>query len=316
MAINLRELAKKKELLTSGHRLCAGCGAPIVIRQVLKATKRKPIITVSTGCLEVATTIYPYTSWQTPWIHTAFENAAATASGIDGMLKVYERRGEIKERPPVIAFTGDGGTYDIGFQALSGAFERGQNYLHVLYDNEAYMNTGIQRSGGTPLAAWTTTSPAGKVIPGKLERKKPIARIMVEHNAPYVATASPAYWRDLIMKVEKGLDVEGPAFIHALAPCPRGWRTPSNITIELARLAVETCLFPLWESVNGEYRISSPSKIYIKRPERKKPVQEYLKRQGRFRHLFNPDRTKILSKIQSQVNREWELIKKRAGVAS
>jgi pyruvate ferredoxin oxidoreductase beta subunit len=315
MAVSLRELAEKEELLTSGHRLCAGCGAPIIVRQVLKAVKGKPIITISTGCLEVATTIYPYTSWKTPWIHTAFENAAANASGIDAMLRVYERRGELKERPDIIAFTGDGGTYDIGMQALSGAFERGHNYLHVLYDNEAYMNTGIQRSGGTPHAASTTTSPAGKVIPGKLEWKKPIARIMVEHNAPYVATASPAYWRDLITKVKKGLAVDGPAFIHAISPCPRGWRTSTDITIELARLAVETCIFPLWECESGEYKVSSPSMPYVKRPERKKPVKEYLKPQGRFRHLFNPERTDIIESIQEHVDREWELILKRAGLS-
>lgn len=316
MSVNLRELAKKEELLTSGHRLCAGCGHPIIVRQVLKAAEGKPIITVATGCLEVATTIYPYTSWKAPWIHTAFENVAANASGIDAALKVFERRGELKKRPDIIAFSGDGGTYDIGIQALSGAFERGHDYLHVLLDNEAYMNTGIQRSGGTPHAAWTTTTPAGKVVPGKPEWKKPIARIMAEHNASYVATASPAYWRDLIVKVQKGLAVKGPAFIHTLSPCPRGWRTPTESTIELARLAVETCFFPLWECENGEYKVSSPSMVYVKSPERKKPVIEYLKPQGRFRHLFNPDRTDIIEAIQRHTDGEWKLILKRAGLAS
>lgn len=313
MALNLRELAKKEELLSTGHRMCAGCATPIIVRQILMAVKGKPIITVSTGCLEIATTLYPFTSWKTPWIHTAFENAAANASGIDAMLKVYERRKELKERPQIIAFTGDGGTYDIGLQALSGAFERGHNYLHVLYDNEAYMNTGIQRSGGTPHAAWTTTSPAGKIIPGKQEWKKPIARIMVAHNAPYVATVSPAYWRDLITKVKKGLEVNGPAFIHALSPCPRGWRTPTNMSVKLAKLAVETCFFPLWECTNGEYKISSPSMVYVKKPEKKKPVKEYLKLQGRFRHLFNPERTDIIESIKKHVESEWNRLLKRAG---
>lgn len=316
MSVNLKELAKKEELLTAGHRLCAGCAAPIVVRQVLKAVEKKPIITVSTGCLEVATSIYPYTAWKTPWIHTAFENAAATASGIEAMMRFYEKQGKLKERPDIIAFTGDGGTYDIGFQALSGAFERGHNYLHVLYDNEAYMNTGIQRSGGTPHAAWTTTSQVGKVIPGKLEWKKPIARIMVEHNAPYVATVSPSHWRDLITKVRKGLAVDGPAFIHAIAPCPRGWRTRSDIAIELSRLAVQTCFFPLWECENGEYRISTPSLTYVKRPERKKPITDYLKLQGRFRHLFNPPRPEIVTKIQNFIDKEWETLLKRANISS
>ncbi len=314
MSVNLKALSAKEELLASGHSMCAGCAAPIVVRQILKAVEGKPLLTNATGCLEVATSIYPYTAWKTPWIHTAFENAAATASGIAAMLKVYERRGELKERPPVIAFSGDGGTFDIGFQALSGAFERGHDYLHVLYDNEAYMNTGIQRSGGTPHGAWTTTSEAGTVIPGKQEWKKPIARIMVEHNAPYVATVSPAYWQDLITKVRKGLAVDGPAFIHAIAPCPRGWRFPSNESVEMARLAVQTCFFPLWECENGEYKVSTPSMLYVRQPERKKPVVDYLKVQGRFRHLFRPERPEILERIQNHVDKEWALILKRAGL--
>jgi pyruvate ferredoxin oxidoreductase beta subunit len=314
VAVNLKALSAKEELLASGHSMCAGCAAPIVVRQVLKAVEGKPILTNATGCLEVATSIYPYTAWKTPWIHTAFENAAANASGIAAMLKVYERRGELKERPHVIAFSGDGGTFDIGFQALSGAFERGHDYLHVLYDNEAYMNTGIQRSGGTPHGAWTTTSEAGTAIPGKQEWKKPIARIMVEHNAPYVATVSPAYWQDLITKVRKGLAVEGPAFIHAIAPCPRGWRFPSNESVELARLAVQTCFFPLWECEYGEYKVSTPSMLYVKQPERKKPVVDYLKVQGRFRHLFRPERPEIIESIQNHVDKEWALILKRAGL--
>jgi len=186
----------------------------------------------------------------------------------------------------------------------------------VLYDNEAYMNTGIQRSGGTPHAASTTTSPAGKVIPGKLGWKKPIARIMVEHNPPYVATASPAYWRDLMTKVKKGLEVDGPAFIHIISPCPRGWRYPMNMTIELARIAVETCIFPLWECEGGEYSVSSPSMRYVRRPDMTKPVKEYLKLQGRFRHLFNPERTDIIERIQKHADREWKLILKRAGLTA
>lgn len=316
MALNIKELALKEELLAPGHRLCAGCAASIVVRQVLNVMERKPIITVSTGCLEVATTIYPYTAWKVPFLHTAFENVAANASGIEAMLKVYKRRRELETPPHIIAFSGDGGTYDIGLQALSGAFERGHDYLHVLYDNEAYMNTGIQRSGGTPHAASTTTSPAGKVIPGKLEWKKPIARIMVEHNAPYVATATPAHWRDLMTKVKKGLEVDGPAFIHVLSPCPRGWRYPMNITIELARIAVETCFFPLWECEDGDYKVSPPSMRYVKRPERKKSVKEYLKLQGRFRHLFNPEKKEIIESIQKHIDREWKLILKRAGMVS
>ena len=200
-AINIKELAKKPPKLLPGHRLCAGCAAPVLVKLTLLASEGPTIVVNATGCLEVATTIFPYTSWAVPWIHNAFENAASTASGIDAAIKALRRRGAIKdERVNIIVFAGDGGTYDIGLQALSGAVERGHNFLYILYDNEAYMNTGIQRSGGTPLGAATTTSPVGKVIPGKLQQKKPIADIIVAHKAPYVATVTPAHWVDLIRK--------------------------------------------------------------------------------------------------------------------
>jgi pyruvate ferredoxin oxidoreductase beta subunit len=212
-----KDIAEKPDLFVSGHRACAGCAPATVMRLILKAVRGPTIVTMATGCMEVVSTIYPYTSWAVPWLHTAFENAAANASGIEAAIKVLRRKGRIKDQHvDVIAVAGDGGTYDIGIQALSGAVERGHDFLFVLYDNEAYMNTGIQRSGGTPLGAATTTSPAGEVIPGKLEHKKPIADIMVAHEIPYVATASPYYWRDLLVKVRKGLEVEGPAFLHEI----------------------------------------------------------------------------------------------------
>jgi pyruvate ferredoxin oxidoreductase beta subunit len=259
--------------------------------------------------MEVVSTIYPYTSWRIPWIHTAFENVAANAAGIETALKVMRKKGRIKQdHVDVIAFAGDGGTYDIGLQALSGAAERGHDFLYVLYDNEAYMNTGIQRSGGTPHGAWTTTSPAGRVIPGKPEYKKPIAEIMVAHGIPYVATASPSHWRDLITKTRKGLEVKGPAFLHALAPCPRGWRYDTSKTIEIARLAVETCVFPLWEVVEGEYTLSPPSRVIALKPERQKPVKDYLKAQGRFRHLFTPEFEAVIDEIQNIVDKRWKLL--------
>ncbi len=228
----------------------------------MKATRGPTIVTEATGCMEVVSSIYPYTSWATPWLHTAFETAAANASGIDAALKVLKRKKQLKqEHVDIIAFAGDGGTYDIGLQALSGAVERGHDFLFVLYDNEGYMNTGIQRSGGTPIGAATTTSPAGKVRAGKLERKKPITEIMVAHDIPYVATAAPYYWKDLLTKVRKGLEVEGPAFLHVMAPCPRGWRSDPAKSIDYSHLAVETCVFPLFEVVNGQYELSIPSKL-------------------------------------------------------
>jgi pyruvate ferredoxin oxidoreductase beta subunit len=310
-----KDIAEKADLLMPGHRACAGCGPAVAYRQILKAARGPIIATNATGCMEVVTTIYPYTAWKIPYIHTAFENVAANAAGIETALKVMKRKNRIKhDSIDVIAFAGDGGTYDIGIQALSGAAERGHNFLYVLYDNEAYMNTGIQRSGGTPHGAWTTTSPAGRVIPGKPEFKKPISDIMVAHSIPYVATGSLAYWRDLMVKARKGLEVEGPAFLHALAPCPRGWRYDTSKTVEMARLAVETCVFPLWEAVDSEYSLSAPSKVIALKPERKKPVKEYLKSQGRFRHLFTPENEHITDEIQEVVDKRWKLLLKKCGM--
>jgi pyruvate ferredoxin oxidoreductase beta subunit len=262
--------------------------------------------------MEVVTSIYPYTSWAVPWLHTAFETAAANASGIDAALRVLEKKGKVKqEHIDIIAIAGDGGTYDIGIQALSGAVERGHDFLFILYDNEGYMNTGIQRSGGTPLGAATTTTPAGSVMPGKLQHKKPISDIMVAHNMEYVATASPYYWKDLLQKVRKGLEVEGPAFLHVFAPCPRGWRSDPAKTIDYSKLAVESCVFPLYEVVAGKYELSTPSKLVALAPQKKKPVQDYLKGQGRYRHLFTPQNKHVLDEIQRWTDERWAKLQRK-----
>jgi pyruvate ferredoxin oxidoreductase beta subunit len=311
-----KDVAEKPELFLSGHRACAGCAPATVLRLIMKAVRGPTIVTNATGCMEVASTIYPYTSWAVPWLHTAFETAGANASGIDAALKIMKKKGRIENKQiDIIALAGDGGTYDIGIQALSGAVERGHDFLYVLYDNEAYMNTGIQRSGGTPYGASTTTSQAGSAVPGKLEQKKPIADIMVAHDMPYVATASAFYWKDLITKVAKGVEVNGPAFLHVFAPCPRGWRSDPAKSIELSRLAVETCIFPLWEAVSGEYQLSTPSKLYALAPQKKKPVKEYLQVQGRFRHLFTPDNEKIVGQIQAFTDEKWKRLLKKCGIA-
>jgi pyruvate ferredoxin oxidoreductase beta subunit len=307
-----KDIAEKPDLFLSGHRACAGCGPATVLRLIMKATRGPTIVTEATGCMEVVSSIYPYTSWAVPWLHTAFETSAANASGIEAALKIMKKKGRLNhEHVDVIAFAGDGGTYDIGIQALSGAVERGHDFLFVLYDNEAYMNTGIQRSGGTPHGAATTTSPAGKAIPGKLEYKKPIADIMVAHEIPYVASASPYYWKDLLTKVRKGLEVDGPAFLHVFAPCPRGWRSNPAKSIEYAKLAVETCVFPVWESVNGQYKLSTPSKLVALAPQKKKPVADYLQGQGRFRHMFKPQNKKLLEDVQRITDERWERLLKK-----
>lgn len=307
-----KDIAEKPDLFLSGHRACAGCGPATVLRLIMKATRGPTIVTEATGCMEVVSSIYPYTSWALPWLHTAFETAAANASGIEAALKVMRKKGHVKdEHVDVIALAGDGGTYDIGLQALSGAVERGHDFLFVLYDNEGYMNTGIQRSGGTPMGAATTTTPAGTVLPGKLERKKPITEIMLAHDMEYVATASAYYWRDLLTKVRKGLEVEGPAFLHVFAPCPRGWRSEPAKTLEYSKLAVESCVFPVWEAVNGKRTLSTPSKLIALAPKKKKPVTEYLKGQGRFRHLFTPQNAKLLDEIQRITDERWEQLLKK-----
>ncbi len=307
-----KDIAAKPDLFLSGHRACAGCAPASVLRLIMKATRGPTIVTEATGCMEVVSSIYPYTSWAVPWLHTAFETAAANASGIDAALKIMKKKGKVKqEHIDIIAIAGDGGTYDIGLQALSGAVERGHDFLFVLYDNEGYMNTGIQRSGGTPTGAATTTSPAGSVIPGKLERKKPIAEIMLAHDMEYVATASPYYWRDMLTKVRKGLEVEGPAFLHVFAPCPRGWRSDPAKSIEYTKLAVESCVFPVWEAANGKRQLSTPSKLIALAPQKKRPITDYLQGQGRFRHLFTPQNKKILEQIQRTTDERWQQLLKK-----
>jgi pyruvate ferredoxin oxidoreductase beta subunit len=313
---NTKDIAEKPDLFLSGHRACAGCAPATVLRLIMKATRGPTIVTEATGCMEVVSSIYPYTSWAVPWLHTAFETAASNASGIEAALKIMKKKGRLEhEQVDVIAIAGDGGTYDIGIQALSGAVERGHDFLFVLYDNEAYMNAGIQRSGGTPHGAATTTSPAGKTVPGKLEYKKPIAEIMLAHEMPYVATASPYYWKDMLTKVRKGLEVEGPAFLHVFAPCPRGWRSDPAKSIEYSKLAVETCVFPVWEAVSGQCQLSVPSKLIALAPQKKKPVIDYLQGQGRFRHMLKPQGKKMLEDVQRVTDERWQKLLIKCGTA-
>ena len=245
--LTLKSLTHKPELLTGGHRMCSGCGAPTIVRQVLMAIDEPVVIANATGCLEVSTCLFPYTAWKVPWMHSAFENAAATASGIETMYRSLRKQGKLKKEMKFIAFGGDGGTYDIGFQALSGAMERGHQLLYICYDNGAYMNTGIQRSSATPFGADTTTQPVGSKVQGKTQRRKDLTRIMAAHNVAYAAQASPHNWKDLMTKVKKALATNGPAYMGVVSPCNRGWRTQTNDSILLSRLAVETCYWPLYE---------------------------------------------------------------------
>ena len=298
--VRLKDLPTE-ELFTSGHRLCAGCGAGIIMRMTMKALRGPTIVVSATGCVEVASTIYPYTSWKVSWVHVAFENAAAVASGIEAAYKAMRRRGAWDKHVDIIAIVGDGGTFDIGIQALSGALERGHDFLYICYDNEAYMNTGIQRSSATPHGAATTTSPAGRKIPGKPEFKKDLIGICAAHGIEYAATASPAYWNDYITKVRKGLEVDGPAVIHVFSPCPLGMRHDSSKSIEIARLAVQTRYWPVYEVENRKYKLN----IKVPRP---KPLIEFLKMQGRFRHLFQPEFRHEIDALQKWVDENWRRI--------
>ena len=304
-----KELAKKPERLAPGHRLCAGCGASIIVRQMMAAIDDPVVVANATGCLEVATTIYPYTAWRVPWIHNAFENAASTISGVEAAYRSLVKQGKIEEQNvKFIAYGGDGGTYDIGLQALSGAVERGHEFLYVCYDNGAYMNTGIQRSSATPYGANTTTSPAGKVIPGKQQFRKDLTKIMAAHDIPYVAQASPSKWRDLMEKTRKAVNCGGPAFMNVLSSCNRGWRHATDDTIEVTQLAVDTCYWPLYEVEDGEWRLSY-------KPREKLPVETWLKRQGRFRHLFKPQNRHLIEEMQAEVDQRWEELLERCGEA-
>jgi pyruvate ferredoxin oxidoreductase beta subunit len=304
----LKELTQSPEKLSGGHRLCAGCGASIAVRQVLLAAGDSPVVaSCATGCLEVSTTIYPYSSWRVPFIHNAFENSAATMSGVEAAFKGLQRAGKISSDKKVkfVAFGGDGGTYDIGLQSLSGAMERGHDMVYVCYDNGAYMNTGIQRSSATPMGAWATTSEVGSVQQGKPQRRKDLTSIIAAHGVPYAAQASISHWRDLTTKAQKAFEVDGPAFLNILSPCPRGWRTPSNQSVAIAKLGVQTRFWPLYEVEGGTWRVT----VNVPDP---KPIEEFLKPQGRFKHLFKPENAELLKTVQAEVDRYWDYVQSRA----
>lgn len=295
----------QKEYFAPGHRACQGCAEALAVRLVTKALGRNVIVTSATGCMEVISSPIPFTSWRVPWLHVAFENAAAVASGVESGLKILRQKAVLPDKKVVtIAVGGDGGTADIGLQALSGALERGHDMIYICTDNEAYMNTGIQRSSSTPFGASTTTSPAGKVKSGQLTRKKNMPAIVAAHRIPYVATACPSYPIDLVEKVRKAAKTEGPAYIHVLAVCPTGWRSAPDLSIKLGRLAVETGVFPLYEIEKGRYRLNLDF-------PKLRPIREYLKPQGRFRHLTDD----MIEEIERQVHQEYAELKSKAGLS-
>ncbi|MBI3760506.1 MAG: pyruvate ferredoxin oxidoreductase [Chloroflexi bacterium] len=304
---SLKELSAHTDRIAPGHRLCAGCGAPIAVRLILNAIQEPVVVANATGCLEVATTIYPFTAWRVPWIHNAFENAAATISGVESMYKSLVRQGKLEDKQvKFVAFGGDGGTYDIGLQALSGAMERGHEFVYVCYDNGGYMNTGIQRSGATPMGASTTTTPAGKHSAGKVQYRKDLTAIAAAHGIPYVAQASLHRWKDLMLKARKAAHAGGPAFINVLAPCNRGWRMDTNVTVETSEMAVETCYWPLFEVEEGRWKLNY-------RPKQKQPIEKWLETQGRFKHLFTDENRHVIADLQREVDIRWNRLVQQCG---
>ena len=305
MPYNLKEIvANKPSVFEAGHRMCAGCGAPPVARMVMRALKEgdHAVVANATGCMEVSTCIYPYSSWSSSYIHTAFECAAATCSGAEAAYNALKRKGKIPEdeHTKFIAFGGDGGTYDIGIQSLSGAMERGHDMTYVCYDNGAYMNTGIQRSSATPRFADTTTSPAGDIIPGKMQSRKDLTQIMVAHHLPYVAQSiGVANFKDLYEKAEKAIYTKGATFLNVLAPCPRGWGYPTDMLMQINKLAIDTCYWPLYEVVDGVYKITY-------KPTKKLPIEEFLRPQRRFKHMFKPGNEWMIEEFQAEVDRRWQ----------
>lgn len=309
MAYNLKKELEKPERLVGGHRMCAGCGAPVAVRGITRALKEgdRAVIGCATGCLEVSTFMYPYTSWKDSFIHNAFENAGATVSGVEAAFKAMKRKGKIDGDYKFIAFGGDGGTADIGFQSLSGAMERNHDMVYVCYDNGAYMNTGIQRSSATPQYADTTTTPSGSESAGKPQPRKDLTSIIANHNIPYVAqTTFIKTFKDLHTKAEKAIYTDGAAFMNVLAPCPRGWRYPAEDLMEMCRLAVETCFWPLFEVIEGEWTLNY-------KPKNKLPIEDFLKPQGRFKHLFTKENEHLIEAIQADIDKKWDALLVKCG---
>jgi pyruvate ferredoxin oxidoreductase beta subunit len=290
--------------LRGGHALCQGCGIPMVVRTIVDSIGGPTVVVNATGCLEVATTRYPTTAWNLPWMHVAFENAAAVGSGVETAYRALRKRGRLPQEDEVtfVVFGGDGGTYDIGLQALSGALERGHRAIYVCYDNEAYMNTGIQRSGATPRFASTTTSPAGAASLGKAQKRKDLTGIAVAHHIPYVAQAAGGpHWHDLSLKAASAAAADGPAFLNVLTDCPVGWGHESRVGPRVIHAAVESRFWPLFEVVDGRYRLTYD-------PPKPLPVEEFLRLQARFSHLHGPEARDAVAQIQAEIDEEWDAL--------
>lgn len=304
--MQLKDLTNKKTTLAPGYRTCSGCPITTIVRHVLRATDDPVVVVVATGCLEVTTSIYPQTSWKVPMVHSLLENAAATVSGLEAAYKHFLKKGKTKPNLKFVVFAGDGASYDAGLQFLSAAVERGHDFTYVCYNNQAYMNTGIQKSGATPFGAKTMTTPIGKSDPfGHNDGQKDLTKIMVAHDLPYIAQASLWPWTDFYNKAKKAIETKGPTFLNVISPCIPGWRTKESMAIELSRLAVMTRFWPLYEVVEaGEYKLTFPVKSPL-------PLTDFLSLQKRFAHLLKDENKEGLRQLQKSVADNWlELSKK------
>lgn len=290
-----------EERVLQGSAACPGCPATMALRTVFKALGKNMIMVVPACCTSVIESLYPNTSFNIPVMNIAFEAAAAGASGVEAAL-----RAQGKKDTTVLAWAGDGGTYDIGIQALSGAIERGTNFIYICYNNQIYSNTGIQRSGATPYAAWTTTT-----VGGKNEYRKEMGDIIRAHHVPYAAQACVSYPDDLFKKVKKAKGIKGPKFIEILAPCPPGWRFSMDRTVEMGKIAVETGAWALYEYENEIMAFNGISKLILEKKVKRKPVEEWIKYQGRFSHLFKPEKdVKRIKAIEDHIDKIWENYRK------
>ena len=300
----LRDLAQREDLFVSGHGLCPGCAIPSLLRIVLRATKHPITITNATGCLQKASTKYPRTSWKLNWIHSTRTNPASTISGVEVMYKSLKKQGKLAVDKEIkfLAIGGDGVTYDSGFGSFSGAIERGHNFVYLCYDNQLNASTGGHRSSSSPMGVSTRTTPSGSVLPGKLQFRKDISRIIGSHKIPYLAQSAPWRWQDLFKKAEKAFETDGPSYLNVLSPCPTKWKIPANKTIEFSKLAADTCVWPLYEIKHGFQLVVNY------KPKKKLPVKEWLEPQERFRHLFKTDNKWVVEQIQQEVDKDWEML--------
>jgi pyruvate ferredoxin oxidoreductase beta subunit len=301
-----KELAKN---FASGHSACAGCGFPAIVRTILGESSDPVVVSNATGCLEVTSTLYPYTAWKNSYIHSAFENASATISGVESAYRALAKKGKMKKKIKFVVFGGDGGTYDIGLQSLSGALERGHDFLYVVYDNGGYMKTGNQRSSATPYGAATETTPDGKESFGKVEMRKNLMEIVAAHRVKYAAQANVAYMADLKKKAKKAFETDGPVFLSVFSPCTNNWKFPTSQYVAIAKLATETNFWPLYEIEDGKYKINWST-------ENPKPLEEFLKTQGRFKHLFSEKNKGVIDEMKRIVDSEWNRLAEKNNLHS